>query len=376
MAGLGLKDALRSYTEGVAWQQNQAKLERIAAQQAALDEANKVGTQVINQEKEQWAMRGAPGEFRPSSETMFRAAEARGSALAKAGQWDAYLANEASIVPMRLRARSEALQQYQMDGDVEQLARKVYPTIFDGKTITGVEKLEGADAVAGLAAIKPKLKLKLSDGTEHSLDPTEFVGHVKLSLDPEALKREAKLNFERTKTEIETAGKVRVEEAKGDQARKTEGVKGENAKGLAAVKFGYDQQLHAADNASREKVAQGNNSATRDAAATNAGARVKAARIGAGGKEGDTDKRVKNFKEIHDQVTRIVGMPQQGLMGGNKVSDEQTMAIARGAQAVLQDDPSIDVGAAIQKSITEWKKRGGKRPVPLGQTLTEEATAQ
>lgn len=356
MAGLNLSQAVDRFQQGVAWSQHQEQVARARSQQAAMDEANKAATGVIEQSKAEWAMNGAQGEYRPSNATMFRAAEARGSALAKAGLWDQFMQNEAQVAPIRLKTRADALQQYQIDGDVDKLARSVYPTLFDGKTIVGSERIEGAEGVQGLKPIPAKLKVKLSDGTEHSLDPQQLVGQIKLSLDPEALKREAVMNLELAKIRAQGDERVRAAEAAGDQARKTEGVRQEGAKGLAAVKFGYDSQLQgqrdAAADQRNERTVQGG----LKAAGIRAEGAVRAAGVRSGADGGKGGKKDQVFDQIHDELIRGYGKENPTSLSGSKTGDELTLRAARYAQDLV-DKENIPMRDALIKAGAELKKR-------------------
>ncbi len=376
--GLGLQSALRSYTQGVAWKQGQEQIARQQAQQQAMDEANKAATGVIDQSKAEWALNGAQGEYRPNSQTMFRAAEARGAALSKAGLWDQFLENEARIAPMRLRTRADAMQQYQVDGDVDKLARQVYPTLFDGKTIQGSERIEGAEAVAGLPARSSKLKLKLSDGTEHVLDPQQLVAQIKMSLDPDALKREAMLNFERAKANAKAEADIIVEREKGGQARQTEGVKGENKRRELDINHDYGLQLADVNNASAEKRADTSASATRYSADQGLKGRKYAADSSAGAsrysadqglsaagiraKNGGADggagggKRDQVFDQIHDELIRGFGEKDPMSTSSTKLGDEYTVRAARYAQDLVEKE-GMSMRDALLKAGAELKKR-------------------
>ena len=361
MAGLGLMNALDAYQQGVSWKQGQDEIARVQKQRAALDEANAAATGVITASQQEWAANGAQGQYKPNDSTMFKAAEARGQALARHGLWDQYMQNEAQVAPMRLRARSNALQRYQTDGDIEALARSVYPTIFDGKEIVGVERVEGAPGSEnlGLAARPSTLKLKLSDGTETTTDPQRLVQLVKQSLiDPQTtLKNEIELNMARAKAEVEAAGRVMVEREKGDQARKTESVKAENAQKLEGVKFGNQKEITGLNNASREKVAEGNNAATMGAARIGADGRLQAARISADGKAESGPKKDQQYDQLHDEFVRVYGDTQMGALGGTRTANEHTQAMASYAQALMKSQPGLSVAEAIRKSADEWKKR-------------------
>jgi len=214
MAGLGLAQGIRdyqnTYQNQVQFQQQQEQVQRQRQLQADIDAANKAGMDVISQSQQEWRAMGAPGEYRPNAETFFRAAEARGNALARAGRFDQFMENEARIAPLKIRARTEALRRYETDGDFDRLARSVYPTLFDGMTIKGSEVVGGNDDSAGPPE-PPKYKFRLSNGSDVVLEPAKLVSTLKASLvDPaESAKREALLNFERAKTEIHTAGRIK-----------------------------------------------------------------------------------------------------------------------------------------------------------------------
>lgn len=288
MAGLGLMNAVKAYQDGVAWRNQQDDIERQNKQRDIYDSANKAAADVLEASKAEWALNGAQGNYQPSDATMLKSAEARGQAFAKGGDWESYLKNEAAVQGQRTRLRANALQRYEQDGDPVALAQAVYPTVFDGREIVSVEKVGGMPALPsiGKPATEAAIRYKLSDGTEGEMPVAKMIGQVKsLLVDPvAAAQKEIELNFLRTKASIEAEKQKEVEREKGSQARQTEDLKGKNARGLADVKFGYDSQLHAADNASREKVGAGNNKATVQAAQIGASSRVEVAGLrGAGG---------------------------------------------------------------------------------------------
>lgn len=366
-------NAVNAFQQGTAWKQQQGEIARAQEQRAALDEANAAATGVITQSQAKWAADGAQGQYRPSETTLFKAAEARGMALAKRGRWDEFIQNEAQVAPMRVKARSAALQKYETDGDAEALARTVYPTLFDGKEIVGSEKIEGADGSVnlGLAARPSKLKLKLSDGSTKELAPDELVKMVKTSLiDPQtAMKNEALLNLERAKAQIKTASEIAVEGEKGTQARLTEGVKGKNAVGLQDRKFGHDLALHDADNASRERVGLGNNAATRYSADAGKDGRIAVAEAKAAGAEsGGSSKRDARYGQLHTEIARVYGQGTTGLAGEGKAATDDTRKMASYADALMDADKSLSMAQAIDKSVAEWAKRnpGFKPPRSTG----------
>lgn len=259
MAGLGLASGIRAYQQGVEWKQRQeddavarsVRDEQIARQRemrAKLEEANKEFGRVIDESKAQWGLNGAQGQYTPNEETMFRAAEARGAALAKHGMWDEFMANEAKVAPMRQQARMRAVQRFEVDGDAESLARAIYPTLFDGKRLKSVTRDDGNGT--GPAA----LMMEMDDGSKHAMPVDKLYQAAKMATDPEALKREALLNYERAKAGIYVDREGQVAKVRGTEAIRVDDAKTKNQAGLRA-----------ADNASREKIAAGRDQAMRDA---------------------------------------------------------------------------------------------------------------
>lgn len=346
-----LNDVVSGYQKGVQEGQQQREYERQQKQQAALDEADKAATSVIDQSKAEWAMNGAQGEYRPNDMTMFKAAEARGQALAKAGHWAGFMQNEVAVQKQRIRARESALQQYEMDGDGEKLARSVYPTFFDGKEIVGSEFIKGGVQSPTLGA-KPqpdKIRFKFSDGSTNTVEPGEIAKRVKLSLvDPATMaEKEIAANLAAAKAKAEADEKIRIEGEKGKQERLTE----EQKAAAALERTGKEVE-------GRLKGASIAASATLGAADKRANATVEAAKISADKKEktGAADK-IKDFKAVHDEVTRVVGEQANTLLGsGGRISTEDTQKIARYAKALI-DEGNAEPGDAIGKAIDEWKKR-------------------
>ena len=321
---------------------------------------------------------GAQGQWVPTDETKMRAAEARGIALARAGDWQSYLKNEGTVAGLRTMLRGRALQEFEVDGDIEKLLRRHHATVFDGRDIVAVEKLPGADAVEQLPAQAPAILVRYSDGSEAKLDPRRVVGAIKTSLaDPaKAAEEEIKFNFsqmlERFKgdqkvEQIRVEGQERraTEQVKGGEDRATAGYKHDLDVGLAGVKFGHDRSLARERFGHEKSLADINNtaaqtrtetsaSATRDAATTGANARVEAARLGREGKDADDDG--KTYKAIHDEVIRITGQRMQGPLGGTRIGDTATAQIARAAQMAEQQQ-GLSRADAINGAINAWLKR-------------------
>lgn len=220
-------------------QRQQQELQRQDQQRAVWEAANKEAAGVIEQSRAEWALNGAQGEYRPSDSTLMRAAEARGRALAKAGDWDGFMKNEVAVQGQRLRVRGAALQQYEQDGDVDRLARAIYPTIFDGKQITGSQLVKGGQgSLKGAPSGPDRWRFTFDDGSTTMVEADKLVSGLKRMLvDPvEAAKQEIALNFERAKRDITTEGQIRVERERGDQARQTAAVRTEGQLAVQEVR--------------------------------------------------------------------------------------------------------------------------------------------
>lgn len=380
MAGLGLVNALDQYQQGVDFKQRQEELGIQKQRRDNLMAADKAATDVIEKSKAEWALNGAQGTYTPNDTTMFKSAEARGQALAKAGHWEDYLRNEATVQTQRQRVRAGAMQKYEQDGDIEALARTVYPTVFDGKEIVSAEKIEGADAVAGLPAAPTKIKFKLSDGSEQAFEPQKIVAMVKQSLiDPvKAAEMEIQQNFLRTKADIEAAGKIKVEAAKGEEARKTEGVKGKNALSLADVKFGHDKVLTSMTNASRETVAAGNNKATLGAAGISAAASRYGAdkgaesRLAVAGLDNASRERVAeksgkgegsgltNASKWTELAKNHFGKIAGGPMGSSRMGGQATLDLGMTAEKIHKANPGMTEQQALNEAAKFLKLESPK----------------
>ena len=347
----------------MAWRQQQDEYQRQQKQRATYDAANQAAAGVLEASKAEWALNGAQGQYQPSDSTMLKSAEARGQAFAKGGDWESYLKNEAAVQGQRTRLRANALQRFEQDGDPVALAQAVYPTVFDGKEIVSLEKTGGMPALPsiGQPATEAAIRYKLSDGTEGEMPVAKMIGQVKsLLVDPvAAAQKEIEMNFLRTKAAIEAEGKKDVERTKGEEARKTEDLKGKNARGLADVKFGYDSQLHAADNTSREKVGAGNNAATVKAAQIGAAARVETAGLrsaggGSAGGGGGTPKVRKTDTDANGNVRLYFSD------GTNKLAlDDAGNPVKSGDWGKRIDKVAKDLGATsagIGKSASELRK--------------------
>ena len=378
MAGLGLVNALEQYQQGVSFRQDQEERAIQKQRRDNLMAADKAAADVIEGSKAEWALNGAHGTYTPNDTTMFKAAEARGQALAKAGDWENFLKNEAAVQGQRMRVRHGALQRYKRNGDIEALARDAYPSVFDGKQIVSSEKIEGADAVAGLPARPSRVKFKLSDGSDPSFTPLEIVAMIEESLiDPQkAAEQEIALNFARAKNDIETKGKITVEQAKGEEARRTEGVKGKNAVNLEGVRHTNAVGLEGVKADYSLGLAKVNNEAAQQRAKTSAGATLGAARIGADNrlavaaldnasrervaeKAGKGEGKRLNTTQRLRMVEDSFGELNQGGFGANRVGSATTAKIVQGMEAYLKQFPDASESEAMNAAA---EKMGIKAP--------------
>jgi hypothetical protein len=375
MSGLGLNQAVDAYVQGRGQQEKLRQMDAQRAEEAVLAEADAAYGAVHQQAQARALSMNPTAEYKPTDEIEFEAAEARGKALAKAGKWKHYLDNEALVAKQRLRVRGEALQQYKLDGDPETLVRRVYPTIFDGRKVVGTERIQGAEEVQGLKAIPESIKITFSDGKTAIKPIAELVAELnKTMMDPATFaEAEVKNNFARE-----------LIENRGEQARATEGVKAEGRQAVEKekgrvrlevedVKLGGKRE----EIAGREKVAGINKEARLGAAGTAAGASnyradrgvdaagvragatlgaatVRAGTSGAGGKKPDP---INDFNTVHNEIRKMVGDPSQGIMGGSKMHSEQTLKIARVAEAAMKS--GVEYSAAMQGAIDAHKRRQG-----------------
>lgn len=372
---LTLADVAGAHQQGIEDRQRNADADRAQKAQAVYDGANQAAAAVVDKSKAQWAISGAQGDYKPSDDTMLKSAEARGQHFASAGDWDGFFKNEGAVQGQRMRVRQGAFERYNLDGDVQSLARAIGPTVFSGKQISGTELVKGGpkDALKGAPSGPDKLRVTYDDGTSLLADPQEFVNKLKLSLtDPAKMAElDAKLSFLSAQERIKTKGQIEVAGETGRQSRLTEGVKGDNQRSLADTKFVYDTQIKTLENTSRESVAAGNNAATLGAAGTAASAsrygadkRVEAAEVGAAATREKAaavkkDDRVKTAKATQDLVIKTWG-EQSGALGGGRIGNEDTLKISNYAQALMDADTNLSAGMAVQQSINEFAKRKPK----------------
>lgn len=356
---LTLADVVDGASKGIDQARQDKEYARIEKQRATLDAANKKAASVIEESKAQWALNGAQGAYTPNDETMFKAVQARGMAFAEAGDWESFFKNQAAVEGQRMRVRMSALQRYEQDGDAASLVKQLGMTVPDGKNITGVEVLKAGvtSPKVGAAPEPERVRITYDDGSTRVAPVNEVVQKLKASMvDPaKAAELNARLAYETALQGIKTAGAVKEAEAKGDQERKTEGVKAEaRTKQITledALKAARDSANNAAD-LERTRVTAG---ATLGAAKLGKEGRVEAANISAG-KDQPGGKRDQVFDQLHDELIRGFGKEQPGSLSGARVGDELTAQATRYAYDLMKKEGMSFVDA-LGKASAELKKR-------------------
>jgi hypothetical protein len=336
--GIGsLADVVDGYQRGVEWKQQQVQQERARQLQMLDDEANKAAAAPLVADQQRHIQAGGdPAAYRPSDSAMLEGAEARGMTYAKGGNWDGFFKNEALVQSQRQRVRANAYQQFQADKDVGNLMKNVYPTIFNGKKITGIEDLPGgaADAPKGAPSGDPMMRVTLSDGSVQLIRPADAVDRVKrLLIDPQAqAEQDAKLSF--------LAAQERI---KGDEARKTEGTKGEQARKTEGVKHAGALEIAGIQGERARDVAKIGADATLGSANIHAGATTQAAKIGADGRiavaearaeaknDPDSPAAAKSWKDL---AIENYGQVSGGLFGSKRMGGQSMVDLSSTAQRI------------------------------------------
>ena len=326
MAGLGLQNAVMAYQQGRAWRENQDQLELQKAKRDRINAANKAGSEVMTQAQAQheaeqaaalegWTKEKGTNEgfqakpFQMNEGVMLKALDSRGQTLAKGGDWDDWIANEAKAAPLREQVRTKtfdgAMKQFDLDGDAVKLAQAVYPTIYDGKEIvrpiidkTGGKGFKAASGLANAGAAMPmeRISFELSDGSKTKpLTKDQLVAKVKwASMNPAEVRQyEMQERLNAAKLALTKAEK----DAEAEKEIKVEGVKHKNKMGLSEFEQDRLDARSAADNASAEKRTNTTASATRYGADQSR----EAAKLRADGKPGDD---VKDGEQLLDTLAK------------------------------------------------------------------------
>jgi hypothetical protein len=265
MSQLTLLDAVNAgvqgQQQGMQLRQARRAEARAIKEEANLEQANAAAAQVFEESKAEWAINGAQGTYQPNEMTMMRAAEARGMAFARSGDWGNFVKNSAAVTGLRTQVRQRALERFQQDGDAEALVRSMHSTVFDGKKIKGIEKVEGSAEYKSDTLQMPEraggIEVTFEDGSRKMVQVPELVKNIKLSLIDPADYAAREAAHELAMAQIYARRDANKDEiaARGTEDRKTAERRGEIALNLEGVKFGNDRTLQGERLASEEKQA-------------------------------------------------------------------------------------------------------------------------
>lgn len=383
MAGLGLSDAVSGYQQGARWKDQQDEIAREKSRRDTLDAVNQQAAGVVKQAEEAdygnqrkaWLDGGGDNAqfqakpFQPPDNLMFKVSQERGSSLMKAGLVEEAVKNEALTQAQRMRVRQSALDRFRMDRDHSKLASMIYDTVPDGKSIVSATTIEGAPAgdaggpLAGMPMRPSKIQLKLSDGSTHSTTPEEIEKIALRLSDPKFSEHEAAANLVRLKAEYEAEKAKDVEGYKatreernivrrGEEDRRTAGVKAGADMSLAQFNKGADGERSAATNRTSLAVA----ATGAEASKYGADKRVEAA----GGKEAKKtadQKTAQDLPKLQEMITKSYGEETSGLMGGTRLSSDATMKQAIGVQRLMADNPDMALGDALIQVRKDYEAR-------------------
>lgn len=252
---------------------------------------------------------------------------------------------------MQIQSRQAAWQKFQTDGDHGALGAAMYDTIPDGKHVKSYDVLEGAGPDGKKAG--KKIRFQLDDGTIKMFSPEEVEGMAKrAAMNPQEL---AKVEFERDLIAAKAREAQALAKLKAAEFRKTKKMEIDGKAGLAVLNHDREDARSKADRESAERQTGARVSASRYSADQGlAAAKVRTTAE----KKGNP---IKTFSDLHDEVRKIAGESAMGALGGTKMANEDTMNIARFAQALI-DEEDADPGDAINTALTEFKKRKQAKP--------------
>ena len=345
--------------------------ERALKQQAIEDEAQAAGAKYLQGVKERFVSGGGnEAEFKPGVHDMLGAYEATAAAHAAKGDMTGFSKAISATEPLRQRARAQAWQSYQMDGDAGKLGAAFYSTIPDGVRVEKYDMVNGTGPDGKAAA--PQVRFQLSNGRTVMFKPDEVESFVKRALvDPaKAAELDAKLAAKLFEIKADTDGKIRVEGVKGTEARKTEDVKHKNE--VAQIGLRTDGQLKVEDRrtagnlqeagvrggieANNIRLRQGLQDAepfTLSEGATRYAIKDGKAVPVASAPKSATGKRM-TVPELQAAAVHSFGDPKDGPMGGTRIGGERTTAIAARANEIRTKNPSIPDDQALIQAAGEY----------------------
>lgn len=415
---LTLADVADQFHRGAEQGLQYAEADRQKKQRDLYDQAGQAASKYIDGLRAQHILNGgAPEAFKPSSADVLKASEEFGKHLYKGGDFKGFLNNEVNVAPLRLRAISDSLRQYQLDKDPAKLAQAVLA--IGGQEVEGVEMLPGgasaqrgtAPTVAppagpnmatrqgmeqGLAALdaantnplgaqqppvqpglegivipgKPgdgrlgapsgpaQLRIKLAGGKVQMIDPATLEQDVMQSLqDPAQTAQElVKLRFATMTQRMKTQEAIAVERERGGQARQTEAEKAKARAAEGQQDFQRKLTLADADHAAALARTRETASATRESA-----------RIRAGGEDGDGT--IKTLAQANRAVETARNALNQAVTAATKIRLEgqdglQMKGDARAA--AVEADPEVTAARQqYRKAIAERDRiASGEKKAP------------
>lgn len=385
MAGLGLTamDAIGGYQQGVEWGQRQQEIGRQKKMRDDQDAANAAFGQVLKDGEakfnSEWdaanpaqpAGLDSPAQprqrpaYKPDESTLFRAAEARGLALAKAGDVDGYFKNDAAVAPMRIKARAAALQRFQADGNIENLVRTAHATMFDGQDLESIETVKGGEGgQLGAPSGPDMVRIKFKGGQTQMLKPEDVVNRVKASLtDPVTFaQKEAELNYQGALQRLKTAGQKEVDNNKHKNSVDLEANKAGHKKDELGLQAANAQTLAGINNERALQVANIGAGATLGAARINADSRVSAAAKNPRGEDGMTvSERLRQAQQQAVSARDLVNALNQQLKTPGLRSDDRKRILGELTDAT---NSLREINAGIGKLMVASPGLGDASPSP------------
>jgi len=199
-------------------------------------QGQKVGADIITADRQRHIEGGGdPNTYKPSTQVLANAMEARGRVFADNGRADLFIKNHAEAIPLYTAARQQALgtalQEYSASTDPEnvralRLAQAAYPHIRDGRKITNAKFQQGLNGSF--------IDASLDNGETVKLNPADIPKRVQWAMmNPEQV---SKYEMEKMLEGLKTEGKLKEISARGEEDRKTWGTRGESAVEVAKVR--------------------------------------------------------------------------------------------------------------------------------------------
>lgn len=350
--------------------------------------ARAAGAKALETRRQQWVdaqkaqgVSADPSQFKPGGADILGAYEAYANTYAQPGAFNPRKFAEAQVqmAPIRHRVRSEVIQRYNSDKNVEAFVRDFYNTVPDGDEVGKVEVLKGGPAGGQLGAPSgpDMVRVTTKKGRVWEQVPVDKLveSASKSLIDPvKWAEKELEVALAGAKAAAEAKGKSPYELAKvkaeqeGLLAR--DAAKAEGEKGLKAVEHGYKL---------KELDVQGLNSVR--TANVGAGATVKAAEIRAG-TEGDGGSSPKTLTQanravetarnaLHQATQAAISIRLPNTSKNNRLTaDERSALVANDPQVKAARDEhqrALDVRNKLATGgagLSGAAGPGGKPPAP------------